>query len=160
MTDNLGFITNRGQRHYVDCYVHIQFTGVKPMARCGITFSKNLLLSLIFISISILPLTASAHAVMVKSAPEKDSTITVSPKQVDVWFNEHVRSAHKSLAVINSAGKRVDNKDIQQEILDPSHLYITTPQLPPDTYTVRYRVISADTHVISGKFNFIIEESN
>lgn len=130
------------------------------MARCSTFFSMNLLMCLFFITFLVLPEAAFAHAVMVKSVPEKDSTITTSPKQVDVWFNEHVRSAFKSLAVMNSAGKRVDNKDIEQEILDPSHIYITIPRLPPDTYTVRYRVISADTHAVSGKFDFTVAESD
>lgn len=111
-------------------------------------------ISLIFFTA--FPASVLAHAIMVKSSPEKDSTIDRSPAQVDIWFNEKVRSAHKSLAVISSAGQRVDNKDIQQEALDPSHIYTSIPDLPPDTYTVRYRVISADTHVVSGKFSFTI----
>lgn len=130
------------------------------MARFSITFSLNRVFFLAFISMLTVPSIAFSHAVMVESVPEKDSVITKSPRQVDVWFNEHVRSAHKALAVINSAGERVDNKDIRQEVFDPSHIYITTPQLPPDTYTVRYRVMSADTHIISGRFNFTIEEPN
>lgn len=113
-------------------------------------------MSLIFLTA--FPASVRAHAIMVKSSPEKDSTINQSPAQVDVWFNEKVRSAHKSLAVINSTGQRMDNKDIQQETLDPSHIFTSIPQLPPDTYTVRYRVISADTHVVSGKFSFTVEK--
>ncbi len=130
------------------------------MSRRSNTFSVNPLLFLAFIATLIFPLTAFSHAVMVESEPKKDSIITESPRQVDVWFNEHVRSQHKALAVINSAGKRVDNKDIEQEVFDPSHIYVTTPKLPPNTYTVRYRVVSADTHVVSGRFNFTIEEPN
>ncbi len=104
------------------------------------------------------PSSVFAHAIMVKSQPEKDSTITDYQKQVDIWFNEKVAEQFKALAVINSSGKRVDNKDIRQEVLDLSHIYITTPQLPPDTYTVRYRVMSADTHIVTGKFNFTITQ--
>lgn len=130
------------------------------MTRFRNILSLNLVLFTAFISMSTVPLTALSHAVMVESEPKKDSIITKSPKQVGVWFNEQVRSAHKALAVINSSGERVDNKDIKQEVFDPSHIYITTPQLPPDTYTVRYRVMSADTHIISGRFNFTIEEPN
>lgn len=104
------------------------------------------------------PMSLSAHAVMVKSSPEKDSTISRSPKKIDVWFNEKVRGAHKSLAVTDSAGKRVDNKDVKQKLLDQSHIFTSIPDLPPDTYTVRYRVMSADTHVISGKFSFTIQK--
>ena len=53
------------------------------MARCSTFFSMNLLMCLFFITFSILPEAALAHAVMVKSVPEKDSTINKSPKQVD-----------------------------------------------------------------------------
>jgi methionine-rich copper-binding protein CopC len=113
---------------------------------------------LIVLTFLIWPTSILAHAVVVKSSPEKDSALSQSPKQVDIWFNERVMSKHKSLAVTDSNGKRVDNKDIKQEMLDQSHIFTTLPELPPDTYTVRYRVISADTHVVSGKFSFTIQK--
>lgn len=97
-----------------------------------------------------------AHAIMVKSVPEVNSSIAQSPTQIDIWFNENIGSAYLSLAVINSKGERVDNKDFRQAKLDPSHIYVTTSPLPPDTYTVRYRVMSADTHIITGRFNFTV----
>lgn len=122
--------------------------------------TTNLILVLIFIISLTLPFPVFSHAVLVQSQPEVDSTINESPKQVNIWFNENVASEFKALAVINSAGKRVDNKDIKQAKLDRSHIYITTPQLPPDTYTVRYRVMSADTHIVTGRFNFTIKNPN
>lgn len=99
-----------------------------------------------------------AHAIMVKSQPVADSTVAEAPKQIDVWFNDKVGSEYKALAVINSKGERVDNKDIVQETLDPSHLYITVPDLPPDSYIVRYRVVSLDTHIVTGKFKFTVKK--
>lgn len=116
-----------------------------------------------FIQLSVLvllssPLTVSAHAIMVKSQPVVDSTVAESPKQVDVWFNDKVGSEYKALAVIDSSGKRVDNKDAAQETFDQSHLYTTVTNLPPDTYTVRYRVVSLDTHIVTGKFKFTIKK--
>lgn len=104
------------------------------------------------------PVQVGAHAILVRSQPTADSTLPEPPKQVDVWFNDKVGSEYKALAVIDSAGKRVDNKDIEQETLDPSHLYITVPDLPPDTYTVRYRVVSLDTHIVTGKFKFTVKK--
>lgn len=123
-------------------------------------FTINLLLVPILIISFALPLSALAHAVLVQSEPAVDSTINESPKQVNVWFNENVASEFKTLAVINSAGKRVDNKDIKQAKLDRSHIYISTPELPPDTYTVRYRVMSADTHIVTGRFKFTIKDAD
>lgn len=104
-----------------------------------------------------MPLPLFAHAIMVRSAPEQNATLTESPKQIDVWFNDKVGSEYKALAVIDSKGKRVDNKDLEQESFDESHLFATVPTLPPDTYTVRYRVVSIDTHIVTGKFQFTIK---
>jgi methionine-rich copper-binding protein CopC len=112
---------------------------------------------LVYIVCLLLPVSGYSHAIMVKSQPEADSTITVSPKQVDVWFNDKVGSEYKALAVIDSTGKRVDNKDVTQETFDQSHLYATVSELPPGTYTVRYRVVSIDTHIVTGKFKFTIK---
>lgn len=102
-----------------------------------------------------LPVPAFAHAIMVRSSPEKDAVLTEAPKQVEVWFNDKVGTEYKALAVINSKGERVDNKDLTQEPLD--HLSATLQQLPPDTYTVRYRVVSIDTHIVTGKYQFTIK---
>lgn len=118
---------------------------------------KPLLLLILYLSLAI-PLPIFAHAIMVRQQPEADSTIAESPRQVDVWFNDKVGSEYKALAVINSKGERVDNKDVAQETFDPSHLYATVKDLPPDTYTVKYRVVSIDTHIVTGKFKFTIKQ--
>ena len=117
--------------------------------------NHSLLAGLLLVSALALPTSVLAHAIMVRSAPEKDAVLTESPKQVDVWFNDKVGTKYKALAVINSEGKRVDNKDLVQEPLD--HLYATVSDLPPDTYTVRYRVVSIDTHIVTGKYQFTIK---
>lgn len=101
--------------------------------------------------------TVQAHAILVKSLPAAETTLSETPKQVDVWFNDKVGSQYKALAVIDSSGQRVDNKDVQQEAFDGSHLYATVRNLTPGTYTVRYRVVSADTHIVTGKFNFTVK---
>ncbi|MGY6275808.1 copper resistance CopC family protein [Methylomonas sp. MgM2] len=103
------------------------------------------------------PITAFAHAILVKSQPEKDTEVSVAPKQIDLWFNDPVRSQYKALAVVDSDGKRVDNRDVAQEMLDGSHIYATVQDLTPGTYTVRYRVVSQDTHIVTGKFQFTVK---
>lgn len=103
------------------------------------------------------PMPLFAHAIMVRSAPEANATVSETPKQIDVWFNDKVGTEYIALAVIDSKGKRVDNKDAQQETFDQSHLFATVPNLAPDTYTVRYRVVSIDTHIVTGKYQFTIK---
>lgn len=120
-------------------------------------YTRNVLKSLTFIAALLTPFSVFAHAIMVKSQPEQNATINVSPKQIDVWFNDKVGGEYKAVAVIDSKGNRVDNKDVQQEMLDGSHLYCTVPTLAAGTYTVRYRVVSIDTHIVTGKFQFTIK---
>jgi copper resistance protein C len=103
------------------------------------------------------PLSAWAHAILVKSQPAKDETVKESPKQIDLWFNDAVRSEYKALAVIDSSGKRVDNHDVEQSLTDGSHIHATVPNLAAGTYTIRYRVVSEDTHIVTGKFEFTIK---
>ncbi len=88
------------------------------MTRRKTTLTAKPVLSLIISACFALPLSAFGHAIMVKSQPEAEATIAESPKQVDVWFNDKVGSEYKALAVINSAGQRVDNKDLEQETFD------------------------------------------
>lgn len=117
------------------------------------TIIKSLFLSTALLS----PLAAQAHAILVKSQPEKDATVTEAPKQIDLWFNDPVRSEYKALAVIDSEGKRVDNHDVEQSLTDGSNIYATVQTLAPGTYTVRYRVVSQDTHIVTGKFQFTVK---
>lgn len=119
--------------------------------------NTRLLSGLMLATALAMPFSVFAHAIMVRSSPEQNAVLTESPKQVDVWFNDKVGTEYKALAVIDSKGKRVDNQDLVQETFDPSHLYATVQNLPPDTYTVRYRVVSLDTHIVTGKYQFTIK---
>jgi methionine-rich copper-binding protein CopC len=103
------------------------------------------------------PLPALAHAILVKSQPAKDENVSIAPKQVDLWFNAAVKGEYKALAVIDSSGKRVDNQDVEQALLDGSHIYSTVGDLAPGKYTVRYRVVSEDSHIVTGKFDFTVQ---
>lgn len=103
------------------------------------------------------PILAQAHAILVKSQPAKDETVAEAPKRIDLWFNDPVRSEYKALAVIDSEGKRVDNHEVEQSLTDGSNIHATVQDLVPGTYTVRYRVVSQDTHIVTGKFQFTVK---
>lgn len=122
------------------------------MRKSTILFSSALLVAAV-----LTPMQASAHAILVKSQPAKDETVSVAPKQIDLWFNDPVKSEYKALAVIDSEGKRVDNHDVEQTLTDGSHIHATVADLPAGTYTVRYRVVSQDTHIVTGKFQFTVK---
>ncbi len=97
-----------------------------------------------------------AHAILVKSVPEKETVITQSPERVEVWFNDAVGRKYQALAVINAKGKRMDNRDVKQDASDGAHLSATLKPMESGKYTVRYRVQSADGHILSGKYYFTL----
>ncbi len=101
---------------------------------------------------------ASAHAIMVKSSPEKESSSNVIPNKVEVWFDDNVGPKYTSLAVVNTKGERVDKGDGALETFDKSHLVTNLKPISAGRYGVRYRVQSADGHIVTGKFFFEITE--
>jgi len=103
--------------------------------------------------------TAMAHAILVRSIPDKEAVLTGNlPKVIQLWFNDAVGKRYAALAVINTEGKRVDNRDGGLDSSDRSLLKATIKDdVPPGKYTVRYRVQSADGHIITGKYYFTLE---
>jgi methionine-rich copper-binding protein CopC len=98
-----------------------------------------------------------AHAILVKAMPAKESVVSDALDEVFLTFNEGVGSEYLALAVINADGKRVDQHDARLDFTDRSHLRASLSKLVPGRYTVRYRVLSADGHVVSGKYFFQVK---
>ena len=60
-----------------------------------------------------------------------------------------------SLGVYNAAGRRVDSGIVTHPVADT--IAVTIPyRLGAGTYTVAWRVTSADTHVVHGVFTFSV----
>lgn len=98
-----------------------------------------------------------AHAILVKATPEKDAVLSDTPEELLLIFNEGVGQEFLALAVIDETGKRVDQHDAKLDFTDHSHLRASVSKLAPGKYTVRYRVLSADGHVVSGKYFFQVQ---
>lgn len=98
-----------------------------------------------------------AHAILVRSEPAEGSAVPEPPERIELWFNEGVGRDYVALAVIDGRGARVDDANARLGFFDKSYLRVTLPPVIPGTYTVRYRVQSADGHIVSGKFNFAVQ---
>ncbi len=96
---------------------------------------------------------ASAHATLVESNPSNDSVLRRSPPAILLRFTEAVETAFGSIRVYDCSGKRVDSGKITRP--DERSVSATVgTQLPRGTYTVTWRVISADSHPVAGAFVF------
>ncbi len=109
-----------------------------------------------FVSVPATPVLL-AHAILVKGIPDQEAILTDAPEEILLTFNEGVGTRYLALAVVNEAGKRVDKHDAQLDFSDHSNLRASVEKLVPGRYMVRYRVLSADGHVVSGKYFFNVK---
>ena len=104
----------------------------------------------------LLPASAAPHAALVRSAPAARAIVARSPVRVDLWFSERLESAYSTVSVWNLDGLRVDRKDVLVGPDDPKRLSVGIFTLRPGAYTVRYRVLSVDGHVLDSNFTFTV----
>jgi methionine-rich copper-binding protein CopC len=104
------------------------------------------------------PSLAGAHAYLVKSVPAGRATLFASPGTIQLWFNERLEPLYSFASVLDSDGKRVDLNDARVSAGDPKHLAVGVRQLQPGRYTVKFRVLSVDGHVVEQSFPFTIRE--
>ena len=105
------------------------------------------------------PSLACAHAYLVKSVPAGRATLFASLAKIQLWFNERLESRYSSASVIDSDGKRVDLDNAQVSSDDPKQLAIGVKQLLSGRYTVKFRVLSVDGHVVEQSFPFTVREA-
>src|SRR5579872_1128162 len=107
----------------------------------------------------LLPLTASAHAILLRSDPAQDALLNVAPRQVRMWFSEDLNPTFSTAVVVNQNNRRVDKADAHVTSADPREMDVSlSPNLPPAVYVVVWRTDSADDgHILRGSFLFTIK---
>jgi copper resistance protein C len=100
------------------------------------------------------PERASAHAIVVRTSPPQGGVGAEDISKVDVWYDAGIRDAFAALAVVSASGERVDKRDAAIDGADPAHVSVSVNRLTPGKYTVRYRALSADGHLVSGAWEF------
>jgi len=109
--------------------------------------------------LTLFPSLASAHAYLVKSVPAGRATLFTSPAKIQLWFNERLEPRYSSASVLDADGKRVDLDNARVLPEDSKQLSIGVTQLQPGRYTVKFRVLSVDGHVVEQSFPFTIRDS-
>ncbi|MGY1837386.1 copper resistance protein CopC [Blastococcus sp. SYSU DS0510] len=97
---------------------------------------------------------AAAHATLVSTTPGEGASIEEAPGEVTLRFSEGVSLGAGYARVLGAGQERVDagNASVDGDV-------VTIPLrggLPDGGYLVTYRVISADSHPVSGAFSFAV----
>ena len=98
------------------------------------------------------------HTRLVKSIPAKDSTISSSPKALQLWFSEKVELPLTSVKLVNAAGANValDKATRDDAGADAPVVVNVRSPLATGAYTVNWTVAAADGHVVKGSYGFTI----
>lgn len=98
---------------------------------------------------------ASAHAGLSGSDPADGAVLKAVPQYVTLTFTESVSFSDDSLRVLSPENERVNPRPARHvDGKDNTARVELSGKLPQGTYTVAWRVVSADGHPISGAFVF------
>ena len=102
-----------------------------------------------------LPTAAQAHATLLGSSPDPGSVVAKPPPAVVLRFDQEVQPVAGGTDVVNSADQSVLGGAPHNAASDVRKLVIPLkPGLPDGDYTVRWRIVSTDGHIISGVLAF------
>ncbi|NEA68462.1 copper resistance protein CopC [Streptomyces sp. SID12488] len=103
--------------------------------------------------------TASAHAALRDTDPRDGSVLKSAPKQVTLTFTESVALLDDSFRLFDPDSRRVSTGEAEHVDGRSDVVRVSLPGgLGEGTFTVAWRVVSADSHPISGAFTFSVGE--
>jgi methionine-rich copper-binding protein CopC len=111
-------------------------------------------LALLLLSLRLAVGAACAHAFLDHADPRVGNTVKGSPRIISLWFTQNLESAFSTIEVLDSDGARMNVSKASVDTNDRKLLHVPVKALPAGTYTVRWHVLSVDTHTTEGNFTF------
>ncbi|PYM60773.1 MAG: copper-binding protein [Candidatus Rokuibacteriota bacterium] len=117
---------------------------------------RRVAMAALSVGLLLVPGPTLAHSLLVRSQPERRATVTRPPEEVRLWFSERIEPAYARVSVWDAGGKQVDAGDAAVDQAGATTLAVRTPGLRAGRYTVRYRVLSVDGHIVESSFDFTV----
>ncbi|WP_435227581.1 copper resistance CopC/CopD family protein [Streptomyces sp. Tue6028] len=100
---------------------------------------------------------ASAHAALTGTDPRDGSVLKTAPRQLTLTFSESVGLLDDSFRVLSPDNRRLETGRTAHADGRSDTARVTLPRgLGTGTFTVVWRVVSADSHPVSGAFTFSV----
>lgn len=112
-----------------------------------------LLVGVVALSLAVAPTPASAHAQLLTATPESGEVLAASPAEVGLTFNEDLLDLGTQVLVVDA---ETTDHAAGPAAVDGDTVTAAVGDLPAGHYQVRWRVISADGHPISGAVPFTV----
>lgn len=111
---------------------------------------------LIVAAVPCVPRSARAHALVLEASPRANEVLGAPPSRIFLRFNSRIEQGLSSLTVTGPLGRPIPLLVAGAPEGAPDRLVVPLPPLQPDTYLVRWKVLSADGHVTEGAFRFTV----
>lgn len=108
------------------------------------------------VTLAWLPAAAAGHAVLERTSPERGAALAHPPAAVELRFNEPVEASFGAVRVFDGRGEEVAGETFRPDSRSDSIGTRLPDGLADGTYTATYRVVSADSHPVSGGFVFTV----
>jgi copper transport protein len=115
-----------------------------------------LVLGGVLVLLGVLAGPAGAHAQLISTEPTDGAVLAKAPAAVTLTFGEAVQIPTNALEVYDAAGHAVTIGPVVHPPGQPDQVSATLPGSLHGSYVVSWRVISADTHPVSGAFTFSV----
>lgn len=107
------------------------------------------------------PLLAAAillplHLKLTKSSPAAGAELSSAPQAVSLWFSQPVELPVTKVTIVNSAKQQIAVKALVSAD-DGAVVAPISEQLAGGSYTVSWRTMAKDGHVIKGDFTFDVK---
>ena len=95
-----------------------------------------------------------AHARLEHAEPKVGSIVDTAPAEVVLTFSEKIEPLFSTIKVLDAAAEEVEVGRATVDDKRPNVLRIPVGKLDAGTYTVKWSVISVDSHRTHGDFTF------
>lgn len=96
---------------------------------------------------------AAAHSLLLESVPAAGATLTAAPRELTLRFNNRIEKALSRMRLLDARGA-AHSLAVAVHGGPPDRLTAAMPTLEPGPWRVEWHVLSADGHVVSGRFEF------
>lgn len=99
---------------------------------------------------------ASAHSVLLESAPSAGGTVAKSPTEIKLTFNEAVEIQLGAIRLFDSRGRQINLPAATYDHGRSEQVVVPLPTISDGSYVVSWRVVSSDSHPVNGAFTFAV----
>jgi methionine-rich copper-binding protein CopC len=121
--------------------------------RIGWSRCAALVISTVLGAVLLVPPAAWAHSQLLATTPVASATVTAPLSEVTLTFNEHVHQQFSVVVVTGPGGMSYSNGHVQ--VID-NVVHQPVYPLRSGSYTVQWRVVSADGHPVEARFGFTV----